>query len=68
MLQNLINIAPLEWERDDDNAGGYVAEVAAEKLADLKNKFRAAGYETSISADESGVNFLWVMGGPEAKS
>jgi hypothetical protein len=59
-IEKLNRIAQLTWESDVENADGFVAEVGAEKEADLERQFRAAGFAVSTSKDTEGKRFLWV--------
>lgn len=56
----LDKIAALNWERDPDSPGGYVAAVDKQELPSLAQKFARAGYEVSDSRDDDGITYLWV--------
>lgn len=66
-LEKINQIAELNWAEDDENAAGFVAEIAPEKETELEKQFQASGYETSTSSNEEGRHFLWVMGGAESQ-
>lgn len=65
-INALRKIADLDYEVDNDNTDGYVAEVGSVALAkSYCDQLEAAGYDTSWSTDDRRDDqhaFVWVKG------
>lgn len=63
-LSRVAAVAPLDYERDPETSGGYVAKIDGGRDAAVAvlASIRAAAIdaETSWSRDEEGAYFVWV--------
>lgn len=61
-LAAIRSVMDLSYESDPETDGGYVAEVGSGLLAkNAAEQLQAAGYETSISRDDDGRYYVWVV-------